>query len=395
MSARSRRVSGRAGSLVLLGLVLSLPCSSALASETPQTAPAAIPCQAPAPEHPDLVAGLALYDEGQWAEAADRLGTWASGEGAETDPAAARGLYCLSYALNASRQSTAASAAADRALALLVRRARSGGSLEELYYLAALQSARNEIAAQLSIVSRVMREHEAGRLCPSPDGDDLFRLARLYGWANRAEREIEFLRRSQEAHAEGRGSIGAYRSLGAKELGEALLSAGDAAAAATHLRAAAELDRTIPGVHRLLGMALIAQGELKAAADHWRRNWRHERQGGNDLLYVVRVLDDNVRYQRRFGTEHAIEGLTEHTLPALEQNAVLEARTFLTLTQETAAARERGEELPPEKATARDVADYRMNQFLLEYVRRGEDLAEFALQNGLLAAIHHRSLPRR
>ncbi len=162
-----------------------------------------------------------------------------------------------------------------------------------------------------------------------------------------------------------------------------------------HLATAARLDPTIPGVNRLAGLALLRAGRYEEAAQHWRKTWRREGEAGNMLIYAIPVANDMARHRARFGTEHVIADLAGYTLPAIEQNAVMEGMRFLQLDAEERDAKTRGAPFPPEKALERDIADYRMNQFLAEYVSRGEDLQELALQKGLLPAIHHRDMPAR
>ncbi|MDE2178761.1 MAG: hypothetical protein KGJ50_10720 [Xanthomonadaceae bacterium] len=54
-------------------------------------------------------------------------------------------------------------------------------------------------------------------------------------------------------------------------LGQALLAAGDAAAAATELRTATGFDPHYSAAWKLLGKALQATGSAASAADAWRR----------------------------------------------------------------------------------------------------------------------------
>ena len=80
---------------------------------------------------------------------------------------------------------------------------------------------------------------------------------------------------------------------------------------------------------------------------------------------------------------------------ALETNAEVEAKTFLELSGKRDQAGAGGNAFSAEDAVAMDVAELRMAQFMVEYVARGGNLQEFALQKGLLPAIHRRDLPTR
>lgn len=54
-------------------------------------------------------------------------------------------------------------------------------------------------------------------------------------------------------------------------LGTALLEAGDAAEAMTHLRAALDFDHGYSAAWKQLGQACLRDGDAQAAADAWRR----------------------------------------------------------------------------------------------------------------------------
>jgi hypothetical protein len=111
-------------------------------------------------------------------------------------------------------------------------------------------------------------------------------------------------------------------------------------------------------------------------------------------MYAIPVMQKILAFRAKPGME-PLTGLSQFTVPALEQNAISEAKIFGTLQQEKAAAQAAGTPFPPGKEAELAAAEYRSLQYMLEYVTRGEDLQEFALQNGLLPIIHGRSLPSR
>jgi tetratricopeptide (TPR) repeat protein len=353
-------------------------------------------CKEPAPVDAELAAGLAAHARGNWQESSTHLQAWAATPDAERDPAAARGLYALAFAQRQLRAQAAAQATSDRALPLLQARVAQSPTLEGYYYLQGLHQARGDAAAQLTVIAEALRQVESGAICAARDPDDSFRLARLYEFAGNSARQLELLAEASAGYARADpASPATYRALAEKGLGDAAAAAGDPVAAALHLRLAADLDPTIPGVHRGLGVALLKQGQVSEAIAYWVGHWQFERQNGNELMYVVPVLQRLVAHRARFGAEHAIADLPGYTVPALEQNAIVEAKAMAELLAQRAEAEHAGQPVPPEAATGVDVADYRMVQFLAEYVLRGQDLQEFAVQNGLIAAIHGRGLPQQ
>jgi hypothetical protein len=363
------------------------------AQEAESPTPGGGTCKAPAPKDARLAEGLELYLAGDWRAAREPLLAWAGAPEADRDPAAGRGYYSLGYALTALRSPQQATAWYDRAEPLLSRAAAEEPTLEDLYYLSSLHRNRQQPGLQLEVVSRALQLLDAGTLCPVPDADDHFRAARLMAFAGRDEERRQHLEKAVELYAAGQGRVTAYHALALHELGEQARRDGDLDAWETRMRRAAELDPTIPGVHRSLGLALLKRGATEEAAEYWRRHWRQERGGGNGLVYAVRILQSHVLYRKRFGDEHRIDNLAEHTKEALEQNAIYEAGRVARLRQELAA--EPAEEEATKKRLEHDLAHYRMVQLLTEYVARDQDLQEFALQNGLLPAIHGAGLPRR
>jgi tetratricopeptide (TPR) repeat protein len=352
-------------------------------------------CKEPAAIDPQLVSGLQLYLDGKWKPAADALLAWGNAPGAETDPSAGRGFYSLGYALRLSGQQAAAEPWLDKARPLLEQRIATSPTLEAYYYLASLHQARNDTSSQLSVVSAALKDMETGTLCPGGDGDDVFRASRIASFAGRKEQQVELLRKAATLYAEGKGSVTAYRSLAEKEMGDAARDAGDLAAWEKHAMAAAAIDPTIAGVHQAVGLAKLRQGDVKGAADYWRKNWRLERNNGNGLIYCVSVLDGLLRGRERFGEAHRIGNLAEHTAPALEQNAIYRAKDLMGTLAQVEEARSTGAEPDPALLDQAAASEYEMHQFLAELVGRGADIQELALQNGLVAAIMRRDLPRR
>ena len=352
-------------------------------------------CKEPAPRDPDLVAGLQAYGKGDWASAATSLGTWAAKPGAETDPAAARGMYALAYSQRAT-QAPAAAATLQRAEPLLVARTQEEPTLEAWYYLQGLQQMKGDKPAQLAAISAAFQALDAGQLCAARDGDDWFRVARMSEIAGDQEKRSEGLHRASEAYeaAPESGAASPYRAMVEKELGDAALQSNDLEAAEKHLAIAARLDPSIPDVHRDLGLVQLRRGHLDDALQNWRTTWRLERNNGNGFLYAIPVMMKVSAYRAMPGME-PLTGLSQFTVPALETNATSEARALEALQQEKAAAEAAGTPLPPEKEAQIRQAEYRCLQYLLEYVTRGQDLQEFALQNGLLQVIHGKSLPTR
>ena len=216
-------------------------------------------CKEPAAVDADLRAGLVAYTEGRWPDAVTSLAIWAEKPDAEKDPGAARGLYCLGYAARTSGSPGVSDKAMNRAEPILKSRMAIAPTLEAAYYLQAVYQVRGDQAAQLAVISSTMKDLREGRLCASPDADDLFRIARLHGFAGARADQVATLERASAAY-EVTGAPSQYRGITEKDLGEAKLAAGDGAAAVTHLGRAATLDPNIPGVHRAYGIALIREG---------------------------------------------------------------------------------------------------------------------------------------
>lgn len=357
--------------------------------------PAAPGCKEPAAKDPALASGLEAYAAGRMPDAAAQLAAWAAKPGADEDPGAARGLYSLAFAQRATGNSAAAAAILDRVEPLLRARIETAPSLEAWYYLQGVSQMRGDTAGQLGAVSSALKALEAG-LCAQRDGDDWFRVARLHAFAGNAAAKSEALGRASETYAALPQGAPApqYRALVEKELGDAALTSNDLESAEKHLAVAAKLDPSIPGVHRQLGLTYLRRGNIDAAAQHWRSNWRNEREGGNSFMYALPVMNKILQHRTK-GTAEPLTGLSQYTLPALEENAKTEAQEFLVLKQELAEAQAAGAALDPEKVARMDAAEYRCLQYLLEYVTRGQDLQEFALQNGLLPVIHGKGLPTR
>lgn len=78
-------------------------------------------------------------------------------------------------------------------------------------------------------------------------------------------------------------------------LGNAHLQAGDAAAAATHLRRAVEIDPLYSAAWKLLGKALLAAGQPEAAAAAWdsgvaAAQQKGDKQAEREMLVFLKRL---------------------------------------------------------------------------------------------------------
>lgn len=350
-------------------------------------------CKEPPAIDADLAAGLLAYTEGRWPDAVTSLAAWAEKPEAEKDPGAARGLYCLGYAARTTGSPGVSDRAMNRAEPVLKSRMATAPTLEAAYYLQAIYQVRGDQAMQLAVISSALKDVGDGKLCAKPDADDLFRLARLHAFAGARAEQVATLELASAAYAKA-GAPSHYRAVTEKDLGDARLAAGDATSAASHFHLAATLDPNIPGVHRAYGIALVRDGRLKDASDWWRNNWRRERDDGNSLIYAIPTLDKVLRLKPIVG-DKGVQDLAAYTTVALETNCEVEARRFLELAGKRGEARASGGDLAAEDAVAIDVAELRMAQFMVEYVARGGNLQELALQKGLLPAIHHRDLPTR
>jgi hypothetical protein len=350
-------------------------------------------CKATPPASADLAAGLDKYLLGDWRGALGPLAAWGKSPEAAEDPAAGRGFYSLGYAHAATRQNQHSQAWYDRAEPLLVKSSEETPNLEDLYYLASLYRTRNDPAKQLAVVSKTLGLIEGGQVCAATDGDDDFRISRLLSFAGRNDERRARLEQAVEKYAKGQGRVASYHALALQELGEHARRTGDVATWEKNLRLAAGLDPAIPNVHRSIGLAMLKRGAIAEAGEYWRLNWRKERNDGNGLIYSVRVLKANVNYQKRFGQEQIIANLAEFTKEALEQNALFEARKMAQVAAKLADGL--NEEETAAVQLEHDVAHYRMVQLLTAYIAGENDLQEFALQNGLLPAIHGAGLPKR
>ena len=383
-----------------IGIVVLLVAAGADARDKPKAAkreraprkaaekaPDRTRCEDSLPSDPDLVAGFAAHAKADWPLAAKHLHAWATRPGAEADPAAARGFYSLSHAMRARGQAGRAAEFARKARDILVARAETAPSLEAYYYLASAHAALGDTSAQLEVVSRALRDIDGGLLCPSPDGDDVFRMARLAGAAGHRDREMDLMEKASALYAGGRGEMVAYRALAVRAMADRARDAGDLAGAQVHYEVAALMDPSIPDVHRDLGLVLIRQGKVREAAQYWGKNWSKERNDGNALMYSVPLLGAVTVFRERFGEQHVVD-TKPFTGPALEQNAISEGKKVLELRAAIARAAASGLAPDPAQADALAVAEYRTHQFLLEMLLRGADLPAFALQNGLLPGIH-------
>ena len=350
-------------------------------------------CKEPAAVDPGLIAGLAAYNAGKWPEAFTGLSAWAARPEAETDPAAGRGLYSLSYAARVAGNLPAADKAAQRAEPLLRARIATAHSVEGAYYLQAIYQMRGDEASQLGVISATLKAVDAGTTCKRPGADDLFRIARMRGFAGNRSEQLADLEKAAAMYAAD-PTPSPYRAITEREIGQARLDAGDVAGGVEHLAAAARLEPTMSGVHRAYGIALIKAGKLAEASEWWKTNWRNERDNGNSLIYAIPVLESVVRLQPRLAAS-GIQGLSDYTTQALELNSEVEAKRYLEIAAKRAEARKAGGDLAPDDALAIDVAELRMSQLLVAYVAQGMDLQEFALQKGLLPAILRRELPKR
>jgi tetratricopeptide (TPR) repeat protein len=353
-----------------LSLLLALSASGAAAQAVSSR------CKEPAATDDRLAAGLRLYEQGDWRGSLDPLTRWAKGPDAASDAAAGRGYYALAYALRMSGRPLEAAPWSAEARTVLTPHYEQSLSLEGFYYLASIADSRQARDEAKLVAKHALHDDGA---CPSPDGDDLFRLARLNAYAGNDDEATRLMTLAVEAFAAGRGHVKAYEPLAHASLAADLVASKKYAEALVHLRAAAELDPSMPRIHRAVGLTMLRLGDVAGAASYWREHATPE-VDGDDIGDAGLLLDRIVATRAADGAPPAAAGLSGLDRAALDQRAREACAAWLDLSRKAGRSSGSGDAAADAERAVLDV--------LLEYVERGENVARVAQDNGVTKVLH-------
>jgi len=331
-------------------------------------------CKEPMAADAKLAEGLRLYEGGNWRASYDQLARWAKAPDAAKDPAAGRGFYALSYALRMSGKPLEAAPWTAQAQAALERVTESERSIEGFYYLASIADSRQASDE----VARLAKRAIAEGACGSPDGDDLFRLARLNVFAGNADEGTRLMTLAAEALAAGKGRVVTYQPLAHSSLAAELVAQKKHAEALTHLRKAADLDPSLPRIHRAVGLTMLRLGDVAGAGAYWRAEARPA-VDGDDIDDATLLLERVVSARSADGAAAAASDLATLERAALDQRARETSAAWLDLSRKAG----RSQRSPEVVAAERRVLDV-----MMEYLQRGENVTRIVQANGVTRLLH-------
>ena len=317
--------------------------------------------------------GMALYDQGKYAEAMPLLKE-------ATDAGLQDGilLYQLGYCREvAEHKPDVRKETWKQAEPLLAREiSQTGGAtLERLYYLTVISSDQGVYDRMTQYARQAVEQYEKGPDPNALNGDDWFRLGRLHDFLQESSEAEAAYRRSASVFSKSKGGNGSYHSLALAKVGDFDMNAGRYPSAAEEFDEALKLlpanQQIKPFRHALALLAVRRFDDAIArfVADHGDSNV--ESQYGADLarkMKDVAPLEANDIDGAPFGS------IPDDVLPVRVGEA---AKAFR-------AAREKNKFRPGDPLPA-EVALYqkRFVALLGEYFVRTKSLQEFCLKEGI------------
>src|SRR3989442_1200755 len=317
--------------------------------------------------------GMALYDQGKYAEAMPLLKE-------ATDAGLQDGilLYQLGYCREvAEHKPDVRKETWKQAEPLLAREiSQTGGAtLERLYYLTVISSDQGVYDRMTQDARQAARQYDNGPDPNALNGDDWFRRGRLHDFLQESSEAEAAYRRSASVFSKSKGGNGSYQSLALAKVGDFDMNAGRYSSAAEEFDEALKLfpanQQIRPFRHALALLAVRRFDDAIArfVADHGDSNV--ESQYGADLarkMKDVAPLEANDIDGASFGS------IPDDVLPVRVGEA---AKAFR-------AAREKnkfrpGDPLPAEVA----LHQKRFVALLGEYFVRTKSLQEFCLKEGI------------
>ena len=319
-----------------------------------------------------LAQGMALYNEGKYAEALPVLQK-ARGDGLEDGTL----LYQLGYCREVVEKSPEPRREAWReAEAILAREVAQpeGATLERLYYLTVIHSDTDRFDAMTQYARQAVEQFEKG---PNPNaltGEDWFRLGRLHDFLSEASLAEAAYRRSVSAYSNSKGGAASYHSLALARVADYDLIAGHYSKAAEEFDQALKLyppnSQVRPFQHGLALLAVRRYDDAIARFGEDKNETNIESQYGGDLARKAKAvgpLDDK-----------DIDGSPIQRLPdeALEARVKEAAASYRAA--RTKNSYRQGDALPAEVA----LHQKRFAALLIEYFLRTKGMQEFTLREG-------------
>lgn len=317
--------------------------------------------------------GMALYNEGRYAEALPIL-KQARAAGLKDGTLLYQLGYCREVVEGQPEPRRETWREAEPVLAQEVSQA-GGATLERLYYLTVIQSDSGNFETMTRYARQAVEQFEKG---PNPNalgGEDWFRLGRLHDFLSEASQAEAAYRRSVSAFTKAKGGVASYRSLALARVADYDLTAGHYPIAAAGFDEALKLfppnNQVKPFRHALALLAVRRYDDAIARFGEDRDETSTESQYGGDLARkakAVAPLDDK-----------DVDGSPIQSLP----DEVLSARVKEAAAAYRAArvknSYQPGDPLPAEVA----VHQKRFVALLGEYFLRTKEMQEFTLKEGI------------
>ena len=388
---RSTRAGGGARRVLALwlGMVLVVGTTASARSEEAVPSEGSGEERVPAEAEPFLEKGGELYEAGKCREAMEAF--------RQAEAAGARSgqlFYRMGYCVGVLGDAAAALRSRRRAIPYLEHRIETeAGGVDPYYYLAALYFNDLDDREQgARIAHRGIEAHTSGAL-GDLDGEQFFRLGRLYGFAleaSAAEDRAALERRRTQAYraaADGlrrqRSPNRTYRILAAMAVGDAAQAEGDTVTAIEYYGRASLTDPMSPAAAEALQVIALAasrRGDLEEAAAAWLAI------RGPDALktpaqYGLRLARRALAYGELPDTlqDEPIAGLDAAGL----ERGILEAAQVLRAAAAAAAAGEEAGPDPEEVKRQRGI----FLALCLALLNQGHDLRTFVLANQLAPLI--------
>ena len=233
-----------------------------------------------------LEEGLELYGKGAYAEALPKLLEAVQAE----DPGDPVVYYAIGFCYEQAHNRGAATEWKDKALPLLAAAVEDAPSLEELYYLAALQYQRGSRGASQQTGQRAVALHQEQKLALASNGVDAFRLGRLHTFAGQTAAARRLYEQAVEQFSAREDPPRSYYTVLLRELADHALTNQQPAQALPYLERLVALDPAAPNAVWDLATSANRAGRLAQAVEGYDLVIRHDPKRGTQANYNRQLL---------------------------------------------------------------------------------------------------------
>ena len=270
---------------------------------------------------------------------------------------------------------------------LLEKRIQENRDIETFYYMISLLQRLGDTQAQYNYTNQAITAFSSGAFGEDLSGDEYFQMGRIYRYAKNPTEEYELQKKAIEQYKSEGVKDSVYLDLCLEETAKKVMADKDYKTAVTVYESVLAADPKTPDATYNLGFAYFNLDDYEKAIEVWTKTKANDTKNFNKANYNMTIVKKLVTYSQKYGKEHVLPDLSGLSYKELVEEMRKAAKALTESKAKKAIAEKENKELSEEALTTYETLDYRFNQYMGEFIKRGLNLRDIAHQEGLIGLI--------